>query len=351
MRIAIVGAGAIGGLLGVRLIQAGHTVTLIDIGRHLQAIREHGLGLIGTDGREILVHPHLATASMAEAGPQDLVILAVKSYTLPQIAPQLHQMVGAGTAVISVQNGIPWWYFQKHGGVHEGRRIESIDPAGIITRHLDPERIIGCVVYPAAEISRPGVIRHIEGNRLPLGELDGSETPRVTGLAGLLNEAGFKSFVLTDIRGEIWLKLLGNLSFNHICALTRATMVDVCRFEPTRELARRMMEEAETIANRLGVTLRLPIAKRIEGAEKVGAHRPSTLQDVLAGLPLELGPVITAVAELGRITGVETPYTDAIHALVALLDRTVRQADEVSVIQPREGLETPAADKLRAATH
>lgn len=322
MRIAVVGAGAIGGLLTVRLALAGHEITVVDVGKHLRAIRRHGLKLLGLDGGERTVCLALTAANPADAGPQDLVILAVKTQVLPEVVAYLPPMLAEQTVILPVQNGVPWWYFYKHGGAHDGRRIDAVDPDGILSRHVDTDRVIGCVVYPAAEIVAPGVIRHVEGDRFTLGELDNSITERASRLAATLVDAGFKSFVIEDIRGEIWLKLLGNVSFNHICALTYATMLDVIRLPATRELARQMMEESQAIANRLGITLRLPIEKRIAGAEKVGAHRPSTLQDVEAGRPLELGSQITAVLELGRLTGVSTPYTQAVHALVTLLNQT-----------------------------
>ena len=325
MRICVVGAGAIGGLLAVRLANSGQDVTVIDQGAHLQAIQRNGLKLHMADGSEHHADSLNATASMKEAGEHDLVILAVKSQVLPEIASALPALFGAETMVMPVQNGLPWWYFFKHGGEYEGRRIESLDPQGSLGEHVDVERIIGCVVYPAGAIQSPGVIKHTEGNRFPVGELDGSHTARLQSIVDTLTQAEFKSFALDDIRGEIWLKLLGNLAFNPISALTHATLVDICQFPETRELSKRLMEEAQSIANHLGVTIRLPIEKRIAGAEKVGKHKTSMLQDVEAGRPLELDAIIGAVVELGQLTGVPTPSIDAIFALVSLLDRTMRE--------------------------
>ena len=329
MRIGIIGTGAIGGLLGVKLSLAGETVTLVDIDEQLHALKQQGLRLLCANGEEQTIYPVKATASMAEAGPQDLVILAVKAYDLLEVTLQLQPMLTPDTIVLPMQNGVPWWYFHKHGGKFQGRHIETVDPGGLIGQHIDVERVLGSVVYPAAQIVAPGVIRHVEGNRIVLGELDGADTRRVRQVTDLFNRAGFKSFVLQDIRAEIWLKLMGNLAFNHICALTHATMVDVCQFIPTRDLATRLMEEAQAVANKLGITLRLPIEKRLEGAERVGMHKPSTLQDVEAGHRLELSAVIGAVVELGRLTEVPTPHTDTIYALVRLLDETLHSKDTV----------------------
>jgi 2-dehydropantoate 2-reductase len=324
MKICVVGAGAIGGLLAVRLAEAGESVTVIDQGAHLQAIQRQGLKLLMADGSEHLSRDLRAVARMQEAGTQDVVILAVKTQVLPQVAPLLHHLLGDDTMIIPMQNGLPWWYFEKHGGEHDGRRIECLDPDGTLAEHIDVDRVIGCVVFPAGEILSPGVIRHTEGNRFPVGELDARDTPRLQSVVGMLTDAGFKSFMLEDVRAEIWLKLLGNLSFNPISALTHATMVDICQYPLTRDLARHMMEEAAAVGESLGITFRVSIEKRIAGAEKVGKHKTSMLQDVEAGRSLELDAIIGAVVELGRLTGIATPSIDAIHALVTLLDQTMR---------------------------
>jgi 2-dehydropantoate 2-reductase len=325
MKICVVGAGAIGGLLAVRLAQAGEQVTVLDQGAHLQAIQRSGLRLLMSDGSEHLTRSLEATARMRDVGPQDVVILAVKTQVLPVIAPQLGSIVGGDTVILPMQNGLPWWYFQKAGGEYDGRRIECLDPDGLLAAHVDVDRILGCVVFPAGEIVSPGVVRHTEGNRFPLGELDGSDSERARALVEMFTHAGFKSFVLDDIRAEIWLKLLGNLSFNPISALTHATLVDICQYPPGRALAESLMEEAQAVANSLGVSLRVSIAKRIAGAEKVGKHKTSMLQDVEAGRGLELEAIMGAVVELARLTGIATPGIDTIYALAKLLDKTMRE--------------------------
>ena len=326
MKICVVGAGSIGGLLGVKLALAGEDVTLIARGAHLQAIQENGLKLIMQDGTEHRAEGVSATTDMTRCGPQDLVILGVKAHQIEPIVGDIRTLFGPNTVVLTTQNGIPWWYFQRHGGPHDGIRLKSLDPNGILSAGIETERIIGCIAYPAAEISAPGVIQHIEGTRFPVGELDGSESARVTEISAMLTEAGFKSPVLSDIRSEIWLKAWGNLSFNPISALTHATLVDICQFVPGRELAARMMTEAQEVANKLGITFRVTLERRIAGAESVGKHKTSMLQDVEAGRKLETGALIGAIAELGEVTKTSTPSIDAILAAVSLLDKTM--ADE-----------------------
>ena len=326
MKYCIIGAGAIGGLLGARLSLAGEDVTFIERpGPHLDAIKQKGLKLLMHEGEELLARDVKVTDDMTQAGVQDVVVIAVKAYQIPATAARMRALFAPSTAVVTIQNGIPWWYFHKHGGEFEGRRLESVDPSGEIDANIEPDRIIGCVVYPAAEIVAPGVIKHVEGNRFPVGELDGSTSERVESISESFNNAGFKSFVLDNIRAEIWLKAWGNLSFNPISALTQATLVDICQFPLTRELAARMMEEAQTIANKLGITFRLTIDKRIAGAESVGRHKTSMLQDVEAGRPLEIEALVGTVVELGRITSTPTPYIDAVYALVKLIDKVMRE--------------------------
>jgi 2-dehydropantoate 2-reductase len=325
MKVCVVGAGAIGGLLAVRLAESGEQLTIVDQGEHLQAIQRNGLKLLMADGTEHLSQSLQASASMRDIGLQDVVILAVKSQILPVVAAQLSSIVHDDSVIVPMQNGLPWWYFQKHGGRHDGHRIDCLDPDGTLAAHIDVDRILGCVVFPAGEIVAPGVVRHTEGNRFPLGELDGSTSPRADALVQMFTNAGFKSFVLDDIRAEIWLKLLGNLSFNPISALTHATLVDICQYPPSRALAKTLMEEAQAVANSLGIQLRVPIEKRIAGAESVGKHKTSMLQDVEAGRSLELEAIMGAVMELARLTGVATPGIDAIYALVKLLDKTMRE--------------------------
>ena len=325
MKICVVGAGSIGGLLGARLAFAGEDVTLIARGPHLQAIQSNGLELRMCDGSVQLAKDVTATADMRSCGPQDLVILAVKAHQIEPVVDDVHCLFGPQTTVLTTQNGIPWWYFQRHGGPHDGTTLKSLDPNGVLSSGIEAERIIGCIAYPAAEISEPGVIRHIEGTRFPLGELDGSESTRTAEISALLINAGFKSPVLTDIRSEIWLKAWGNLSFNPISALTHATLVDICQFPPARELAARMMTEAQAVAHQLGISFRVSLERRIAGAEGVGKHKTSMLQDVEVGKKLETGALIGAVAELGEITKTPTPYINAILAAVSLLDKTMAE--------------------------
>ena len=273
MQVCVAGAGAIGGFIGARLANAGHEVALVTLGDHLAAIQSEGLRIVGTDGDERVITDAFATDDFGLLGPQDIVILAVKAHQIHAVAPSLPQLFHRHTIVVTVQNGIPWWYFQRHGGPFDGRRIQCLDPHGVIERHIPAERVIACVAYPAVETVAPGVLRHVEGVRFPLGELDGSQSGRVRRLADLLVGAGFKAPVLTDVRGEIWLKAVGALAFNSISALTHATLEDICRCPETRVLALELMREAERIAAQLGVTLRLPLERRLAGAEAVGAHK------------------------------------------------------------------------------
>jgi 2-dehydropantoate 2-reductase len=323
MRIGIVGAGAIGGMLGVKLGSAGEEITLIMRGANLDAVQKNGLKLIMEDGSESLLQPAKATDRISEAGAQDLVILAMKAHQLAPVAADLLSMFDPDTIVVTMQNGIPWWYFHKCPGPHQGRRIEAVDPGGVIAAHIAIDRVIGCVVYPASEMIAPGVIRHIEGNRFSVGELDGAETPRAKRVSELFRTAGFKSPVLTDIRSEIWLKLWGNVSFNPVSALAHATLEDICRFPPSRALAAKMMAEVQAIGERLGVRFRVPLERRIAGAEAVGPHKTSMLQDVEAGRALELDALVGAVVELGRLTEIPTPHIDAVFACASLLAKTL----------------------------
>jgi 2-dehydropantoate 2-reductase len=323
MKICIVGAGAIGGLMGAKLALAGEDVTLIARGAHLEAIRQNGLKLIEENGTEHVARNVKATSRLSEVGAQDIVILALKAHQVEPIAAELPKLFGPGTIVVTTQNGIPWWYFQKHGGEFEGRRVETVDPSGTLMASVEVERILGCVVFPAAEIVAPGVVRVIEGNRFPVGELDGSESERVKMVTALFTKAGFKSPVLKNVRGEIWLKLWGNLSFNPISALTHSTLVDICQFPLTRQLAADMMTEAQTIANKLGIEFRVSLEKRIAGAENVGKHKTSMLQDIEIGRAIEIDALVGAVIELGRLTQTPTPHIDAVYACVKLLAKTL----------------------------
>ncbi|HWR87125.1 MAG TPA: 2-dehydropantoate 2-reductase [Acidiferrobacterales bacterium] len=325
MKICVVGAGAIGGMMGAKLALAGEDVTLIARGAHLEAIRQNGLKLIEEDGAEHVARQVKATSRLSEAGAQDIVILALKAHQVEPIAAELPALFGPDTIVVTTQNGIPWWYFQKHGGEFEGRRVETVDPSGTLMASVEVERILGCVVFPAAEIVSPGVVRVIEGNRFPVGELDGTESERVKMVAALFAKAGFKSPVLKNVRGEIWLKLWGNLSFNPISALTHSTLVDICQFPLTRQLAANMMTEAQTIANKLGIEFRVSLEKRIAGAENVGKHKTSMLQDIEIGRAIEIDALVGAVVELGRLTQTPTPHIDAVYACVKLLAKTLAE--------------------------
>ncbi len=319
MKICIYGAGAIGGYVGVCLQQAGAEVSLIARGAHLAAIRAHGLKLL-IDG-ETRVAEMPASDDPADLGPQDIVIVGLKAHQAWEVAEQMKPLLGPETAVVTAQNGVPWWYFYGFDGPYANRRIESVDPGDRQWTAIGPERVIGCTVYPAAEVAEPGVIRHIYGDKFGLGEPTGEETPRVQALSALFEAGGLKAPILEDIRDDIWLKLWGNLCFNPISALTRATL-DVVATEPgTRALARNMMLEAQEIAERLGVHFRVDVDRRINGAARVGAHRTSMLQDLDKGRALEIDALVTAVQEMGRLVEVETPYIDAVLALVQQMGR------------------------------
>jgi 2-dehydropantoate 2-reductase len=323
VKVAIVGAGAIGGYLGGWLGAAGEDVTFIARGANLEAIRARGMRVIGEDGREVVAKGVLACEKASEVGTQDVVVLTVKAHQVGPIAAELRHLCHDETVIVTMQNGIPWWYFHKSGGEYEGVQVHAADPDGSIGRLIDADRVIGSVVYPAATLEAPGVVRVVEGRRFTLGELDGSSSARVQMISSSFTRAGFKAPITADIRGEIWLKIWGNLSFNPISALTHATLVDLLQFPLTRELSIEMMREAETIARKLGITFRVGIDKRIAGAEKVGAHKTSMLQDVEAGKPMEIEALVGAVVELGRLTGTPTPHIDAVYACARLLGKVL----------------------------
>ena len=345
MKICIVGAGAIGGMLGAKLALAGNEVTFVEPNReHAEAIERNGLRVLDHDGELSYVARNVGvTSGVASVGPQDLVVIAVKAHVIPSVARTLAPLLGPATIVMTVQNGIPWWYFQKLPGPYEGRRIEAVDPGGEIERYIDADRIVGCIVYPAGEVVSPGVIKHVEGDRYSVGELDGTQSERVKLLSQTLIDAGFKSYVLEDIRSEIWLKLWGNLSFNPISAVTHATLAGICRFPPTRELAATMMREAQDVAGKLGVTFRHTIEKRIAGAESVGEHKTSMLQDVEAGRALEIEALVGAVVELGRLTETPTPTIDAMYACVKLLSRVITDRGSAESPVPNQAPERLAS--------
>ena len=321
MNITVIGAGAIGGHIAARLAAAGESVSVVARGAHLKAIRERGLVL--KEGAKEIVARVEATDRIADVRRPELVVLGVKAHQLAPIAADVASILGPETMLLTTQNGIPWWYFFKHGGPYEGHRLESVDPGGVIAGHLPVDAVIAAISYQAAEIESPGVIRHVEGNRLPLAEIDGSKTARVAALAELFARAGFKSPVLSDVRTEIWMKLWGNLTFNPLSALSRATLEDICRFAPTRALVGSMMREAQTVGEAFGIRFRLAIDKRIAGAEAIGPHKTSMLQDIEHGRAIEIDALLGSVIELARLANVPTPHLDAIYAATKLLGETV----------------------------
>ncbi len=319
MKFAVVGAGAIGAYIGAKLHQSGQEVHLIARGPHLAAMRANGVRVTGPE-EDFTVHPN-ATGDPREIGVVDYVILTVKAHGLKEVAPTLGPLLGDRTAIVSTQNGIPWWYFYGLGPEWEGMRLESVDPGGVVSEAIDPRRVIGCIVYPAAVVSEPGVVRHVEGDRLTLGEPDGSETDRAQDLAAAFSGAGFRCRVRKDIRNELWVKLLGNLVFNPVSALTGATLEEMATHPETAQLARCVMKEADAVAEALGVKMPVSIDRRMAGAEKVGSHKTSMLQDLEAGRPMELGPLVGAVVELGEMVDVPMPYTKSVYACAKLLSQ------------------------------
>ncbi|OGT80542.1 MAG: 2-dehydropantoate 2-reductase [Gammaproteobacteria bacterium RIFCSPLOWO2_02_FULL_61_13] len=334
MKYAIVGAGAIGGYLGAKLSLAGEDVTFIARNKNLAAINARGFRLVLPDGSEQHAGGVRAVQDMADAGPQDVVLLTTKAHQVRELLPGLRALFGPETLVVTMINGIPWWYFDKLAGPYEGRTMSSVDPDGALAAGIETDRIIGSIVYPAAELVEPGVVKVIEGNRFTLGELDGARTPRIEALAKSMMAAGFKAPVSRDIRSEIWVKLWGNVSFNPISALTHATLEDICRFPLTRELVTRMMTEAKAVGEKLGVEFKISLEQRIAGAESVGAHKTSMLVDVEHGRALELQALVGSVVELGRITGSPTPTIEAIYAVTALLARTLAERRGRLELQP-----------------
>ena len=326
-RICIVGTGALGGLIGARLALAGAVLTLIDRGEQLAALRSRGLSLFDPDGSLQTTRAFRTASRCQDVGRQDLVILTVKAYDLPGIASSLSALFGEQTVVVPMQNGIPWWYFERHDGEHRGLRLRSADPTGQLQKSVDSARVVGCVAYPGVSVDSPGVIRHAEGNRFAIGELDGTMTDRLAWISQLLESAGFQCRPISDIRAEIWLKALGSVSLNPVSVLTRSTMAEICRAADSRILVRRMMEEAQAVATRLGITLRKTIDDRLAGAEAVGEHKTSMLQDFEAGRPLEIDAIIGAVIELGLLTQTPTPCIGAVHVrLQSLAGKEVRTA-------------------------
>jgi 2-dehydropantoate 2-reductase len=320
MKVCIFGAGAIGGYMGVKLAKAGADVSLVARGPHLATMQEKGLTLI--EEGETTTVPVTASDDPAALGVQDYVIVTLKAHSVPPVVSKMAPLIGPNTTIVSGVNGVPWWYFHKLEGAHEGTRLDSVDPGNVQWDGFGPDRVLGCVVYPAAEVIEPGVIKHIEGNRFSLGEPDGSKSDRAQALSKILANAGLKAPVRPKLRDEIWVKLWGNLSFNPISALTHATLDVLCTDEGTRAVARNMMVEAQEIAERLGVKFPIDVDRRIAGGAAVGAHRTSMLQDLDQGRPMEIDALVASVQELGRVTGVPTPTVDTVLGLIRLRART-----------------------------
>ena len=320
MKICIFGAGAIGGYMGAKLAQAGADVSLVARGPHLKAMRENGLRLIEESGETTV--QVTASDNAADLGPQDYVIVTLKAHSVPAVVPHMQPLIGENTTIVSGVNGVPWWYFHKTGGPLEGTRLYTVDPGNAQWDGFGPDRVLGCVVYPAAEVIEPGVVKHIEGNRFSLGEPDGSKSERALALSKALSAAGLKAPVRPKIRDEIWVKLWGNLSFNPISALTHSTLDVLCTDPGTREVARNMMLEAQEIAEKLGVKFPIDVDRRIKGGAEVGAHRTSMLQDLDQGRPMEIDALVGSVKELGMVTETPTPTIDTVLALIALRGRT-----------------------------
>jgi len=334
MKVCIYGAGAIGGYVGVQLARAGVDVSLVARGPHLEAMKANGLKLLINDEERVEHIP--CSDNPADLGPQDYVIVALKGHSVPGVVDAMQPLLGNDTAVVTAVNGVPYWYYYKHGDHLEGKTLESIDPGGKQWTGLRPERAIGCIVYPATEVVAPGVIKHVYGDKFPLGEPSGEITDRVTKLSEAFEAGGLRAPVLPNIRDELWLKLWGNLCFNPISALTHATLVDLCQFPATRALSAKMMAEAETIAEKLGVSMRISIERRIAGAEKVGAHKTSMLIDVEQGRPIELDALMGAVIELGELTQTPTPHISAVYACTSLLANTLATSRGRLVVSPAE---------------
>lgn len=320
MKYLIAGAGAIGAYLGACMHRAGEDVTLFARGPHLRAMQANGVRVRSADG-DFEARPRIIE-NLQDAGPVDVIILGVKAHSLTQLAPQIRPILGENTVIVSTENGIPWWYFQIGVDNFSDLKIERIDPSGIIGQSFEPRRVVGSLVYFATEIAEPGVIRHIEGNRISLGEPDGSKSERVRAISDALIKSGFKCPVTARLRHELWVKILGNVAFNPISALTRATIVQMVRDPNVVALVRNIMAEVEAVANKLGIELPISIEKRIAGAEKVGEHKTSMLQDLEAGRPMELEAVVGAVLEIGEKLGVPMPHTQSVYACTKLLGQT-----------------------------
>ena len=317
MRFLIAGAGAIGAYIGARMAHAGFDVTLFARGPHLRAMQERGVQVKSVEG-DFVARPAIAS-SLEDVGPVDIVFLGVKAHSLPQLAPQLRPVLGPDTTVVSTQNGIPWWYFQGFGGDWEGLCLDRVDPGGVISAAIEAHRVVGSIVYFSTEIPSPGVIQHIEGNRISLGEPDGSRSERCRRIAEALIASGLRCPVTTRLRHEIWVKVLGNASFNPVSALTRATLVQMVRYPGVSSVIRNIMQEVEAVSRKLGMDLPVSIEQRMAGAEKVGEHKTSMLQDLEAGRPMELEALVGAVVELGERVGLPMTCTRTVYNCAKLL--------------------------------
>ena len=321
MRVAVVGAGAIGAYIGAALARGGTDVHLIARGGNLEAMRRHGVQVLSPRG-DFSVHPP-ATDDPNEVGPVDVVVLGLKAHDYASAGPLLAPLLGPETAVVAAQNGIPWWYFHRLTGPYEDRRIEAVDTDGLVSSAIPPKRAIGCVVYSSTELEQPGVVRHIEGTRFAIGEPDGAISPRCTAFSEAMVAGGLKCPVESRIRDDIWIKLIGNVAFNPISALTQATMAQICAHSGTRALVVSLMEETLEVARRVGSEPRITIERRLAGAERVGDHKTSMLQDLEACKRFELAPIVDAVIELAELTQTEVPSLRAIGAVTSLLDETL----------------------------
>ncbi|MGZ4825395.1 MAG: 2-dehydropantoate 2-reductase, partial [Terriglobales bacterium] len=317
MKFLVAGAGAVGAYIGAKMARAGLDVTLFARGKQLQAIQQYGVRVRSAQG-DFEAHPK-TTADLEQAGTFDVVFLTVKAHSLPQLAPRLKSVIGPQTSVVSTQNGIPWWFFQNFGGELDGFRLEKVDPGGIVSSAIPPRQVVGSIIYFATDITEPGVIRHTEGSRISLGEPDGTRSERTKQIADALISSGLRCPITTHIRQEIWVKILGNVVFNPISALTGATLVQMAQHPEVSRIVREVMRETETLGNKLGFTLPITIEQRIAGAAKVGEHKTSMLQDLEAGRPLELDAIVGAVVELGERLKVPMPHTETIYATAKLL--------------------------------
>ena len=323
--ICVLGAGAVGGLLGAAFAHNGHAVTFVDRGPRLADLRRNGLRVVGRDGELTVTKNGNFVDSDGLHGQFDIVLLAVKAHQIRTLAPTLSGLIGPGTSLLTMQNGIPWWYFQGCEGEYGGTTLRSLDPDGALAAAIRPEHIVGTVVYPAAEVLDDGTVRHVEGDRFVLGDISSNTGDRVENLAALINEVGFRGQVQPDIRAEIWLKSWGSLAFNTVSALTRSTMAGICRDPETRSLARDLMLETEAVANAVGIEMRVPLERRLAGAEAVGEHKTSMLQDIEAGRETEVEAIIGSVLEIAQLANVDMPKAQAVYALLKRLNDQIGQ--------------------------